>query len=145
MPLMFVHSPKGALEQDVLAPLAMQLTKDGEDCEMIPFEPMQSSTTWVYFQEYPRNRVFHGGKSEGNNCISVDINVIQGGYSQKTKLQLVTLVTAGVAKYAKLIDGKPPYVYVVIREVAEANWGAGAKLLDLVDLRNPPAGSKPLW
>jgi len=41
-------------------------------------------------------------------------------------------------------SGEPRRVHVVIREVAEANWGFDGKTIDLQVLRNPPKDAVPL-
>jgi len=107
--------------------------------------PFVLSTTCVYCQEYAPDHVFHGGKPGGSHFISVVINVIQGGYAAKTKAQLIQRVTDAVAKFGNLPEGEPRRVYVIIREVAESNWGFDGAPIDLEDLRDPPnPDAKPL-
>jgi 4-oxalocrotonate tautomerase family enzyme len=144
MPLMYLHYPEGTFTQEGLDALAAQITRDGEELEGLPLTDYVLSTTWVYSQAYPRNRVYHGGKSEGANFISLLINVIQGGYNETTKKELIARVTNAVAQHGNLPDNEPRRVYVIIREVAESNWGSDGKPISLEELRDPPKDAKPL-
>lgn len=144
MPLMFLSYPEGTFTTDALNSLVDQITSDGIECEKLPLTDYVRSTTWVYAREYPKSHVFHGGKAGGESVISLEVNVIAGGYSAATKTELVKRVTDAIEKHGRLPKGQPRRVYVVIREVAEANWGFDGQMIDLEVLRNPPADAQPL-
>ena len=144
MPLIYLSYPEGSFTPENLTALANQMTRDGEELEGIPLTEWALSTTWIYAREYPKANVFHGGKPADNSFVTVDINVINGGYSAKTKAGLIQRVTDAVEKYGKLPQGEPRRVYVVIREVAEANWGFDGQSIDLHLLRNQPPNMTPL-
>ncbi|TKA80860.1 hypothetical protein B0A55_02337 [Friedmanniomyces simplex] len=99
----------------------------------------------VYAREYPQAQVCHGGKPGGNKFVALDINVIQGGFSATTKVELIKRMTETIGKYDDLPEGEPRRVYVLVREVAEANWGFDGHTIEPVTLRDPPADAKPLW
>ena len=144
MPLMYLSYPEGTFTPEGLDSLTNQLTRDGEELEGIPLTEWALSTTCIYAREYKTTHVFHGGKPGGNYFITVDINVINGGYSATRKAALIQRVTDAVEKYGNLPKGEPRRVYVVIREVAEANWGFDGQSIDLELLRNHDPNMKPL-
>ena len=144
MPLMFLHFTEGTFSTDSLDRVADSITRAGCELEKLPLTDFVTSTTWVYTREYPKTRVYHGGKSGGSNFVAVDINVIQGGYSASTKQELISRVTDAVSEHGNLPKNEPRRVYVVIREVAESNWGFDGQPIDLEMLRDPPKDSKPL-
>ncbi|KAK5700664.1 hypothetical protein LTR97_005181 [Elasticomyces elasticus] len=146
MPLIHLHYPKGTFTPDALTATATQFTRDGEGLEKIPLSEWAMSTTFIYAHEHAPELVLHGGKPGGNRVVSVEINVIQGGYSATTKTELIKRVTDTIGKYGDLPKEGPRRVYVVIREVAEANWGFDGQNINLEVLRDPASaeGQEPL-
>ena len=135
----------GTFTPEALQSLVTQLTHDGIELEGLPQTDYIASTTWIYAREYPATQVFHGGKpSADKSFVAIEINVILGGYSASTRTELIKRVTDAIDKYGNLPEGEPRRVYVIIREVAESNWGFDGVPIDLLQLRNPPADSKPL-
>ena len=122
MPLMYLHYPEGTFTPEALNTVANQITRDGEELEKLPLTDWVLSTTWVYAREYHKEKIFHGGKPGGAKFISLDINVIQGGYSATTKTELIKRVTNTIGKHANLPEGEPRRIYVLIREVAEGTY-----------------------
>ena len=141
---MFLSYPAGTFKPDALDKLADEITRAGEKYERLPLTEFVLSTTWVYAREYPKEQVYHGGKPGGANFISLDINVLQGGFNATTKRQLIKSVTDSIEKHGNLPNGEPRRVYVLIREVAEANWGFDGGLIDLEALRNTDPNATPL-
>ena len=144
MPLMFLNYTAGTFTPEALDRLADEITRHGEELEKLPLTEYVLSTTWVYAREYPKEQVYHGGKSGGNSFVALDINVIQGGYSASTKQELIKRVTDAIGNHGNLPKGEPRRVYVIIREVAEANWGFDGANIDLEALRSPRGDEKPL-
>ena len=145
MPLMFATYTAGAFDQDSLDAFADQITKDGEELEGLDMTDFVLSTTWVWCQEYPSTHVYHGGQNQGGkDFVTVQINVIQGGYTEATKKELIKRVTDAVDKYADLPSGEPRRVYVLLREVPENSWGFDGRPIRLEDLKNPPKDAAPL-
>ena len=144
MPLMFLNYTEGTFSPDALDRVADSITRDGIELEKLPRTDYVRSTTWVFTREYPKSRVYHGGKSGGSSFVAVEINVLQGGYSASTKQALIERVTNTIGEFGNLPEQEPRRVYVVIREVAESNWGFDGQPIDLEVLRNPPADAKPL-
>ena len=141
---MFLNYTAGTFTPDALNRLADQITRDGEELEKLPLTDYVLSTTWVYAREYPEAQVYHGGKPGGNKFVALEINVIQGGYSATTKAELIKRVTDAIGQHGNLPTGEPRRVYVIIREVAEANWGFDGVNINLEALRDPPTAAKPL-
>lgn len=147
MPLMFLNFTEGTFSTNSLDTLIASLTRDAIELEKLPLTDYIGSTTWVYTREYPKNRVYHGGKpggSNGSNFVALEINVILGGFSASTKRNLISRVTDAISKYGDLPENEPRRVYVIIREVAESNWGFDGQTIDLEMLRDPPTDAKPL-
>jgi phenylpyruvate tautomerase PptA (4-oxalocrotonate tautomerase family) len=144
MPIMHLSYPEGAFTCDALDSLAAQLTQDATELEKFPPNDWVRSTAPIYAQAYSEGQVYHGGKPGGNKFITLDVSVIQGGYSASTKTELIKRATDAIEKYGDLPEGETRRVYVIIREVAEANLGFDGKSVDLEILRDPPAGLEPL-
>ena len=145
MPHMFASFTAGAFSQDSLDAFADQITRDGEELEGLDMTDFVLSTTWVWCHEYPRTHVYHGGQNRGDkHFISVQINVLQGGYSETTKKELIKRVTDAADKYAELPQGEPRRVQVLLREVPENSWGFDGRPIRLEDLKDPPQDAAPL-
>jgi phenylpyruvate tautomerase PptA (4-oxalocrotonate tautomerase family) len=145
MPIIYLSFPEGTFTQDDLDSLAERITRDAMELEKLPFDnEWLRSTTLIFARAYPQAQVYHGGKPGGNKFITVDINVIQGGYSATPKKELIKRVTEAIEEHGDLPKGEPRRVYVFIREVAEANLGFDGENIDLEVLRDPPADLTPL-
>jgi phenylpyruvate tautomerase PptA (4-oxalocrotonate tautomerase family) len=144
MPIMYLSYTEGAFTHDGLDSLAKQITQDAIELEKLPWDDWVRSTTLIYSHAYPPAHVYHGGKPDGNKFIALDINDIQGGYSATTKTELIQRVTGAMERYGNLPKDEPRRIYVLIREVAEANMEFDGNNIDLEVLRNPPAGLMPL-
>jgi phenylpyruvate tautomerase PptA (4-oxalocrotonate tautomerase family) len=144
MPIMYLSYTEGSFTQGGLDSLAKQITHDAIELEKLPQDDWVQSTTVIFANAYPATHVYHGGKSGGNRFITLHVNVIQGGYSAATKTELIKRVTDAVEAYGNLPKDEPRRVYVLIREVAEANLGFDGNNIDLQVLRNPPEGLTPL-
>lgn len=124
--------------------MVTELTRAGVELEHLPLTEYVLSTTLVYTREYPQGTVYNGGKPSTSAFVAVEINVIQGGYSATPKAELLKRVSDSVGNYFKMPSGEPRRIYVVIREVAEANWGFDGQPLKLEALREPAGTEKPL-
>lgn len=144
MPLMYVNYPEGTFTQDAIDKLGFQLTDFGEDAEKIPKTPYLFSTTWVYFRPYPKELVFHGGKSEGTNVISLEVNVFEGGLDYAAKKEFYTRATEAIAEAVGLTDGERRPVYILIRDVPDINWGFYGNIISINDLLVAPDDEEPI-
>jgi phenylpyruvate tautomerase PptA (4-oxalocrotonate tautomerase family) len=137
---MYLSYTEGAFTHNGLDSLAKKITQDAIELEKLPSDDWVRSTTLIYAHAYPQTHVYHGGKPGGNKFITLDINVIQGGYSATTKTELIKRVTGAIEEHGNLPKDEPRRVYVLIQEVAEANLGFDGNNIDLEVLRNPQAG-----
>lgn len=144
MPMIYLHYPEGSLATNARDSLVAEMTRAGVELEQLPLTEYVLSTTFAFTREYPAGHVYNGGSPVTQAFVAVEINVIQGGYSASTKAALIDRVTNSVARYFDMPSSEPRRVYVVIREVAEADWGFDGKTIDLQVLRNPPADAVPL-
>ena len=137
MPLMYLNYTEGSFSPESLGLVVNKLTRDAIQLEKLQPTDFVTSTTWIYSQEYPKANVFHGGNNSGSSFIALEINVIQGGYSASTKRELIQRTTDAIGKHGNLPEGEPRRVYVIIREVAESNWGFDGQQIDLENAPRP--------
>jgi len=142
MPLMFVHAPAGTFSAEERAKVAAELTDLGLECEQLPTTPFVKSTTWIYFNDYPADQVFNGGKQSTTKIVSLLVNVFEGGLDALAKEKLI----AGATHILGAHSGASARVraYVVIRDVPSINWGVFGEPGSLSALRNPPADAAPV-
>ena len=144
MPLMYVNYPEGTFTQDAIDKLAMQFTEFGREAEKIPKTPYLFSTTFVYFRPYPKELVFHGGKSGGTNVISLEVNAFEGGLDAAAKKDLIKNVTDAIGEATGLSEDQRRPVYVLVRDVPDINWGFFGKTIALNDLLTASTDEKPV-
>ena len=144
MPLMYVNYPEGALTQSAVDDLAMQLTELGRQAEKIPKTPYLFSTTFVYFRPYPKGLVFHGGKSEGTNVVSLEVNAYEGGIDAAAKKEFVKKGTAVIATALGLSGDQLQPVYIIFRDVPDINWGFFGDVISINDLLTAPPEKEPV-
>ncbi len=144
MPKVFIHYPEGAFTHEALAALAAEITTTGRECEKLPDTAYVRSNIWVYAEEYPAQRVFHGGKNGGTKVISLEVNVVAGALDAEARSVLIARFTDAVGRHAGILPQERVPAYVVIREVQPENWGMFGKPITLESLRNPPANAKPV-
>ncbi|NDV87726.1 4-oxalocrotonate tautomerase [Aurantimonas aggregata] len=142
MPKMIIHAPEGTFDAVSRERLATALTVHGLACEALPDTAFVRSTVWVYFNDYPADAVFMGGKPATAKIISLVIYVLQGGLDADGRKRLIAGATDLLAEHAGL-TGRIP-AYVVIREVPEADWGIFGQQGDLAALRATPWDAPPL-
>ena len=142
---MFLSYPEGAFTPSGLDSFAAQITRDAIELEGLASQSAWvRSTTLIYTHAYRPAKVYHGGKPGGSRFITLDVSVIQGGYGASTKAELIKRATDAIEEHGELPKGEARRVYVLIREVAEANLGFDGKSIDLEVLRNPPTGLEAL-
>ena len=108
MPLMFVHYTAGTFDQDSLDALANQITKRRRGTRRIVDDRLRAEHDVGLLPRVPPHPRLPRGQNGGTkDFVSVQINVIQGGYSESTKKQLIQRVTDAVDKYAHLPTGEP--------------------------------------
>ena len=142
MPKMLVHAPRGVLDADARTHIATALTDLGLDCESLPKTDFVRSTVWIYFNEYAADAVFMAGRPATVPIISLQVYALAGGLDEAGKRRLIAGATDIFAPYTGSRERIP--VYVVIREVAESDWGLFGKTGSLEGLRAASADLPPL-
>lgn len=141
MPLIYVNCPENTFSAAAKDALAEELTNLALTIEQLPDTPFVRSTVWIYFREYPAGTVYHGGKPAGTKVISLEVNVFSGGYDSSTKKELIQRFTEAIRPHAGIAGGSLVPVYILFRDVPEADWGVFGTTITLRDLHNPPAGA----
>ncbi|MGV6876300.1 tautomerase family protein [Pseudochelatococcus sp. B33] len=136
MPKIIVHAPATALDPKARQAIVAELTDFALDCEALPKSPFVKSTAWTYFNLYDGDTFFIGEQPAKSNAISVQIFVLKGGLDADAKKKLITGATAIFGRQLGIPDRVP--IYVVIQEIAEANWGIFGSNPDLAVLRATP-------
>ncbi len=144
MPLIHVDYPIGTFTDFARDALAEQITNDALACEGLPNTDFVRSTTWIYFNAYEEDQVYHGGKPGGTRVITLTIKVFEGGLDAGAKKSLIEAVTAAVRAHAGLKPEEFAPVYVVIQDVPAPNWGVFGRVITLDDLKHPPSGARPV-
>lgn len=144
MPLIYVNCPENTFSEAAKDALAEELTIIALDTEQLPDTPYRRSTVWIYIHEYPAATVYHGGKSAGTKVISLEVNAFKGGHDNSSKKELIRQFTEAIRQHAGIaIDNLVP-VYILLRDVPEADWGVFGATITLNDLHHPPAGATPI-
>lgn len=144
MPLIYINYPAGTFSKEKQNGLADKLTTIALDAEQLPDTPFVRSTTWIYFREYAEGMVYHGGKTEGRNVISIEVNAFKGGFDTAAKQKLFAGFTEAIREAAGLGTDDLVPVYIVLRDVPPENWGVFGQTISLNDLRHPPENAEPV-
>ena len=135
MPLIYVNSPAGTFTDEARDLLAEELTVIALESEKLPMEPFDKSTTWIYFNEIPPERVYHGGKAGGTKVISLEINAFEGGHDTEAKRVLYRRFTETIRTRAGIAANVRVPVYIVLRPVNPENWGVFGGTTSIENLR----------
>lgn len=138
MPLMFLHYPEASISETSLPLLVGTLTEIGMECEGEPDTPSMRNANWLFVREYPKGRMFVGGTPSGKVVFTLEVRVFSGAMNDSVKETMVSRMTQAVGEHMQQKNTAPPPVYVLIHEVAPANWGVSGERITLNDLRNPP-------
>jgi phenylpyruvate tautomerase PptA (4-oxalocrotonate tautomerase family) len=137
MPKMFVHSRQGTFTPEARIRVAAALTDLGMACEHLPDTAKVRAGIWVFFSEHAPDAVFSGGQVATNSLMSLVVYALEGGLDGASKQRLIADATAILGEHAGLNNDEVP-VYVVIREVAEVDWGMYGEQVRLAALRVSP-------
>lgn len=136
MPKIIIHAPATAFDMTARQAIAAALTDFALDCERLPKSPFVQSTVWTYFNSYDGDAVFMGAAPASLPIISVQIFVIKGGLDAAARKRLIPGVTAIIGRHLGITERIP--VFIVIQEIAAANWGIFGSNPDLAALRASP-------
>ena len=144
MPLIYFNCPEGTFNQKARTKMANELTEIALEVEKLPQTDFVRSTCWIYFHEYPKAAIYHGGSNKGANVISLEVNAFKGGLDKEQKQELITRFTNCIHKYNGLEKDAFSPVYIIFRDIEPRDWGVFGKTIQLADLHNPPADAKPI-
>lgn len=144
MPLIYVNYAAGTLSPAARDALAEELTDVALECERLPTTPFVKSTVWVYFNELPSDRIYHGGKPGGTQVISLEVNALEGGHDETSKQLLFKRFTQVIRKHAEIPQEAIAPIYIVLRDVPATNWGVFGGTITLEELYNPDPNAKPI-
>jgi phenylpyruvate tautomerase PptA (4-oxalocrotonate tautomerase family) len=134
MPKLFVHSRQGTFTAEARVRVAAALTDLGIACERLADRAKVRAGVWVFFTEHAPDSIFSGGQIAPNSMIGLVVYALEGGLDAESKQSLIAGATAILGENAEPTGDQVP-VYVVIREVPEANWGMYGKQVSLAALR----------
>lgn len=137
MPLIYVNSPEGTFADAARDALAKELTTIGLESENLPQHPFDRSTCWIYFRDYPAEKVYHGGIPGGTKVIALEVNSFAGLPTTEGKLFLYERYTEAIRKHAGIPEGERVPVYIVVREVETRDWGVFGETISINDVRTP--------
>ncbi|RXG11401.1 phenylpyruvate tautomerase PptA (4-oxalocrotonate tautomerase family) [Leeuwenhoekiella aestuarii] len=144
MPLIYFNCPEGTFNQQAKTKMANELTKIALDIEKLPKTDFVKSTCWIYFNDYSKENVYHGGSNAGTSVISLEVNAFKGGLDQTQKKDFIIQFTNCIHKYAGLDTNEVSPVYIIFRDVETYNWGVFGNTIQLEDLKNAPVNAKPV-
>ena len=144
MPLIYFNCPQKTFTPEINDILAEQLTTIALKVENLPDTDFVKSTCWIYFNEYPRENVYHGGFNKGTHVISLEINAFKGGLDRAQKKEFIVRFTNCIHKYAGFDSDQLSPVYIIFRDIETQNWGVLGNIIQLEDLKNPPDNAKPI-
>ena len=131
MPLIFLSYPSNTFNDGSLESLAEEMTTAGLLCEKLANTEFVRDTVWIYAREYRRSTQFAGGKAVATSKVTVEVNVMEGGLDRAGKECSIQRMTAAVQKHA----AGAVSVYVLVREIHEADWSFDGKRISLDELR----------
>jgi len=137
MPKLFVHTTEDTFTGEARARVAAALTDLGIACEHLIDVPRVRAGVWVFFTEHTSDSVFSGGQIAPNSMIALVAYALKGGLDDISKQRFIADATTILREEAGAIGDQVP-IYVVIREVSEADWGMYGKQVSLAALRASP-------
>lgn len=144
MPLIYVNAPDGTFTDAARDALAEDLTTIGLESEKLPQHPFDRSTCWIYFRDYPPEKIYHGGIPGGTKVISLEVNSFAGLPTTEGKLFLYERYTRAIQKHAGIPESDRVPVYIVVREVETRDWGVFGATLTIDDVRTPHPTLPPI-
>ena len=144
MPLIYFNCPEKTFSAESKETMAKELTAIALEVEKLPDTDFVKSTCWIYFNEFPKHNIYHGGSNTGTNVISLEVNAFKGGLDKEQKKEFITKFTACIHKHANFNIDKPSPVYILFRNVETWDWGVFGSTIRLRDLHSPPAEAKPI-
>lgn len=139
MPMIELTVTEGALAKDALDALMAQLTDTLLRWEGVPDGSERAKdVAWGYVDERPAERVYHRGEPvPAQPLYKVEISIPERALDDTRKEGLVADMTRLIleAEGSTPDDGAAAMrVWVILREVADGNWGAAGQVWRLKDI-----------
>lgn len=136
MPMIELTVTEGALAEEAKQPLVEQLSRTLLRWEGAPYNERSAALSWGYLDERPAGTMFVDGAEPEQPRYRVKVTVPQGALDDEGKRGLVADVTRLVLE----AEGAPDdfengaRVWVIVREVADGNWGGAGRVFRLRDI-----------
>ena len=144
MPLIYFNCPENIFSQETKDKMANELTDIALRIEKLPDTNFVKSTCWIYFKEYPKENIYHGGANTGTNVISLEVNAFKGGLYKAQKKEFISKFTSIIHTYLSLDENALTPVYIIFRDIATRDWGVFGNTIKLSDLHHPPVDAEPI-
>jgi phenylpyruvate tautomerase PptA (4-oxalocrotonate tautomerase family) len=147
MPMIELTVPEGALDKRAQDELMEKLTFTLLRWEGAPEDSdAAKAVSWGYVDERPAANVYHGGRPvPAEPLYRVKITVPEGALNDEKKSGLVAEATRHVLE----AEGSDPddagaafRVWVIIREVADGNWGGAGRIFRMRDIARLVMGGR---
>jgi phenylpyruvate tautomerase PptA (4-oxalocrotonate tautomerase family) len=135
MPMMDLTYPAGALTPEARTELVDQLTTVLLRAERAPDTQFFRDIAWTYVHELPEGTVLAAGRPVEAPTFRLQVTIPVGALSDRRKEELVANATEAILGAAGLEQKDALRVWVLINEVPDGNWGAGANVVRFAQLR----------
>jgi phenylpyruvate tautomerase PptA (4-oxalocrotonate tautomerase family) len=142
MPLIDLTYPAGALAPEARSAVVEDLTTVLLRAERAPDTDFFRSITWVHVHALPDSDVIAAGRPVSEPHFRVEVTVPEGALSDRRKEELVSEATRVVLEASGLSDADGLRVWVLIREIADGNWGAAGQVVRFEQLREAAAAER---
>jgi phenylpyruvate tautomerase PptA (4-oxalocrotonate tautomerase family) len=135
MPMMDLTYPAGALTAEARTELVDELTTILLRAERAPDTQFFRDIAWTYVHELPDGTVLAAGRPVTQPTFRLQVTIPDGALSDRRKEELVANATQAILAASGLEQKDALRVWVLIHEVPDGNWGAGAKVVQFAQLR----------
>jgi phenylpyruvate tautomerase PptA (4-oxalocrotonate tautomerase family) len=134
VPMIELTLPEGAIARDRRDALVADITETLLRWEGAGDSPVAREIAWAWVNEVPAGDFYVAGRpaADGDARYRVKITVPAGALDDERKAGLVEEVTRAVLE----ADGgeDAARVWVIVREVADGNWGGAGRIFRLRDI-----------
>ncbi len=136
MPMIELTLEEGALTDAAKADLVDGLTAALLRWEGAPDNDVSRSIAWTYVDERPAGSINVGGRPADAPRYRVKLTVPDGALNDESKAGIVGDATRLVLEAEGAADDPAAAmrVWVIVREVADGNWGAAGRVFRLRDI-----------
>jgi phenylpyruvate tautomerase PptA (4-oxalocrotonate tautomerase family) len=140
MPMMDLTYPAGALSAESRTALVDELTTVLLRAERAPKSQLFRDIAWTYVHELPEGCVLAAGRPVEQPTFRLQVTIPFGALDDARKGELVENATGAILAAAGIDD--PFRVWVLVNEVPDGNWGAGANVVRFEQLAQMAANER---